>query len=89
MEKNEAIQYISKYVNELTFDEKRQILTYLIASDIEDVKIREKGSGTEIKYKDIPDMALQHIYRMIKDFMKKKQQILNEYTVDTVTVIED
>lgn len=85
MERNELIQYISKYVVELTFEEKKKILIMLMSSDIEDHKIREKGSGTEIKYKDIPDNTLHSIYKTIKEFMTRKQNELNEFTVDTVT----
>jgi hypothetical protein len=88
MERSEYINYISKYVSELTFEEKKKILTLIMSSDIEDHKIREKGSGTEIKYKDIPDVTLQAIYKMAKDFMTRKQKELNEFTVDTVTATD-
>ena len=62
------IDFISRNVDNLTRDDHICILQILFKSPIDESKIKEKPSGTQIKFSDIPDQVLIEIY----DFMTRK-----------------
>jgi hypothetical protein len=62
---NKYILYINDNINELKIDFRREILQMIIYSSIEDEKIVEKGSGTQLKFADIEYNLLVSIYNFI------------------------
>ena len=60
-----AILYINENIDELPIHDRKEVLQMLICNmDIK--KIVEKGSGTQIKYKDMSDELLVSIQNFVK-----------------------
>ncbi len=56
-ERQYLIQYIDEYIDKLSYNSKREILT-MLKNSLDDKKLVEKGIGTQIKYSDIPNNLL-------------------------------
>lgn len=59
------ISYINDNINELKLSFRKEILQIILYSNIEDDKVVEKGSGTQIKFSDIDANLLKNIYNYI------------------------
>ena len=59
------ISYINDNINELKLSFRKEILQIILYSNIDDDKIVEKGSGTQIKFSDIDPILLKNIYNYI------------------------
>lgn len=77
MSENRAtiIIFIKKHINELSINERKDILQMIVNSPIEDNKIQTKGNGTQIKFCDIPKNTIMSIYGYIQNKLSNK---LNE-----------
>ena len=64
----DMINFITRNIDSLTRDDHICILQILFKSPIDESKIKEKPSGTQIKFADIPVAVLGEIY----DFMTRK-----------------
>jgi hypothetical protein len=62
---NKYISYINDNINELKLSFRKEILQIIRNSNIDDDKIVEKGSGTQIKFSDIDPVLLKIIYNYI------------------------
>jgi hypothetical protein len=62
---NKFIIYINDNIQELKLNHRKEILQILLCSNIEQNKILEKGSGTQIKFADIDSNLLKIIYNNI------------------------
>lgn len=78
------IMYIKQNVSELNFKECVGVLQILLHSDIDDQKISEKGGGTQIKYKDIPQGVVESIYNFIKQKIEEKTANLTTHTKEKI-----
>jgi len=65
---SDMINFITRNIDSLTRDDHICILQILFKSPIDESKIKEKPSGTQIKFADIPVAVLGEIY----DFMTRK-----------------
>ena len=63
-ERNVFIEFIHEHIDELPFNAKKDILTTL-KNQIDDMKIKHKGIGTQIQYKDISNDLVIWIYNKI------------------------
>jgi len=59
------INYINDNINELKLSFRKEILQIILYSNIDDDKVVEKGSGTQIKFSDIDPILLKNIYNFI------------------------
>lgn len=59
------ISYINDNINELKLSFRKEILQIILYSNIDDDKVVEKGSGTQIKFSDIDAILLKNIYNYI------------------------
>jgi hypothetical protein len=59
------INYINDNVNELKLSFRKEILQIILYSNIEEEKVVEKGSGTQIKFSDIDPILLKNVYNFI------------------------
>ena len=59
------IVYINDNIQELKLNHRKEILQILLCSNIDQNKILEKGSGTQIKFSDIDSSLLKIIYNNI------------------------
>ncbi len=64
-ERNNLIFYIHEHIDELNFNSKRDILT-ILKNNLDDSRIKQKGTGTQIQYDDIPNDILIWIYNSVK-----------------------
>lgn len=64
-EKNKMIIYVNDNIQELKLNHRKEILQILLCSNIDQKKILEKGSGTQIKFVDIEPSLLKVIYNNI------------------------
>jgi hypothetical protein len=64
-ERDNLIVYIDEHIDELTFNDKRDILSMLKMNIIDSKKFKHKGTGTQIAYKDIPNDLVIWIYNKI------------------------
>ena len=62
---NKYISYIHDNINELKLSFRKEILQIIRNSNIDDEKIVEKGSGTQIKFSDIDPVLLKIVYNYI------------------------
>lgn len=62
---NKYVTYIYDNINELKLSFRKEILQIILYSSIEDEKIVEKGSGTQIKFSDIDPILLKNVYNYI------------------------
>lgn len=63
-ERDVLIEYINEHIDELSFNSKKSILT-IIKNNINDNKIKEKGTGTQIQYDDMSNDLIILIYNQI------------------------
>lgn len=63
-ERNELIEYINEHIDELSYKSKKNVL-HMIINNVPDDKIKEKGTGTQIQYDDIPNDLLIILYNHI------------------------
>jgi len=77
-ELNEKVTYICDNVNELKKAHRIEILQHILGSNINREKIKEKGSGTQIKVNDIPKELIPLLYNFIKIKMKVQEDELIE-----------
>ena len=73
------IQYINRFVDRLTIDEKKEILIILLNSQMGD-RVKDKGDGVQVFYKDIPVETISIIYNYIKQKIKEKMEKLENIT---------
>ncbi len=63
-ERNELIEYINEHIDELPYKSKKNVLNIII-NNVPDDKLKEKGTGTQIQYDDIPNDLLIILYNHI------------------------
>lgn len=64
-ERNIYISYIHNHINDLKSSFRREVLQIILYSNIDDVKIEEKGSGTQVKFIDLDSNLIKSIYNFI------------------------
>jgi hypothetical protein len=64
-ERDNIISYIDEHIDEITFNDKRDILSMLRMNISDTKKFKHKGTGTQIAYKDISNDLLIWIYNKI------------------------
>jgi hypothetical protein len=74
------ILYIKQKIGDMSQMERKDILQMIMNSGIDDSKIHSKGSGTQIKFKDIPKESLCTIYNYMQNKIKEKIEKLNNFT---------
>lgn len=74
-DRSKYIIYINENINELRFNFRKEILQIILYSNIEDDKIIEKGSGTQIKFSSIDSTLLKNIYNYIYNKMQSSDII--------------
>lgn len=67
----EYIEYIQRHINDLLDCERLDVLQILCNSITDESKIRTKGGGTEIKFKDMNFSDIISIYGYIKNKITK------------------
>jgi len=67
------INYIDKYVDDLTLDEKLSIYKMIMDYSTNENLIIEKGAGIEIKFKHLSPDLITNIYNFIQSKIIKKQ----------------
>ena len=64
-ERDNIISYIDEHIDEIPFNDKRDILSMLRMNISDTKKFKHKGTGTQISYKDISNDLLIWIYNKI------------------------
>lgn len=77
----EMIIYVKQKIDELSLNERRDILQILINNGLED-KIIEKGGGSQIKFKEIPRSIIVDIHKYAKTKIEEKLAKLINITGD-------
>jgi hypothetical protein len=67
------INYIDKYIDDLTTEEKLNIYKIIMDYSINENLIIEKGAGIEIKFKHLSPEIITNIYNFIRSKLIKKQ----------------
>jgi hypothetical protein len=67
------INYIDKYVDDLTLDEKLSIYKMIMDYSTNENLIIEKGAGIEIKFKHLSHELITNIYNFVQSKIIKKQ----------------
>jgi hypothetical protein len=80
------VEFITQSLNNLTRDDHICVLTILLNSQIEDSKIKEKPSGTQIKIADIPPPILDDIYEFVKRKIDTRRARMEQYTATDDTI---
>ena len=64
-ERNDIIIFIDEHIDDLSFNDKKDILT-MLKNNIKDInKFKNKGTGTQINYKDLSNDLIIWIYNRI------------------------
>lgn len=71
--------YILRHANDLSINERREILKIINDSNVPDRYIRSKGSGTEIPLKYVPEDILLAIHNYISTKIADKQNALQSF----------
>jgi hypothetical protein len=66
--------YIIDNINELIINDRKTVLQMIYNSSSRD-KLKEKGSGTQIKIEDLPNILIETIYVFVEE--KSKEQYLD------------
>lgn len=66
--------YIIDNINELIINDRKTVLQMIYKSSSRN-KLKEKGSGTQIKIEDLPANLLENIYIFVEE--KSKEQYLD------------
>ena len=74
-ERNKMIIYINDNIQELKLNHRKEILQILLCSNIDQKKILEKGSGTQIKFSDIDSSLLKVVYNNIYMKIEKSSNL--------------
>ena len=82
------IAYISQKVGDLTIDDRHKILKIIIKSGIDDAKIQSKGSGTQVKYKDLSYDTIILIHNYIKEILARKLEQLKVITTENTELLD-
>ncbi len=75
--RSEYIKFINENINKLLDDEIKGIGQILANSGLSD-KLVEKGRGSQIKYKDIPDDTLITLYTYTKNKINDKNEVIDD-----------
>lgn len=67
-----AINYISQKNNDVSVEDRRDILKIIMSSGVSNDQIHTKGNGTEIKYKNIPVDCIYRIQSFIEQRISEK-----------------
>jgi hypothetical protein len=76
----EKTKFITQFVGNLSITERREIYHMITNSSMEIEKIKEKGSGIQIRYRDIPPTTVIDIYNYIKEKIDEKTETLKNHT---------
>ncbi len=82
------IASISQKVGDLSVDDRHKILKIIIKSGIDDAKIQSKGSGTQVKYKDLSYDTIISIHAFIVDVIAAKLEQLKVLTVENTELLD-
>ena len=85
----DMIMLIKQRVSDLSDTERKEIYQIIYSSSIESDKIQEKGSGIQIKFKDIPRSAISDVYYYITRKLAERMQQLENCTEENVSVTDD
>jgi hypothetical protein len=66
--------YIIDNINELIIDDRKTVLQIIYNSPSRN-KLKEKGSGTQIKIENLPNALIENIYKFVEK--KSKEQYLD------------
>ena len=66
--------YIIDNINELIINDRKTVLQMIYKSSSRN-KLKEKGSGTQIKIEDLPNNLIENIYVFVEE--KSKEQYLD------------
>lgn len=66
--------FVIDNINELVIDDRKKVLQMIYNSPSRN-KLKEKGSGTQIKIKDVSDELIKKIYDFVEE--KSKEQYLD------------
>ncbi len=74
------IMYIKQKVDDLSINDRRDILRIILKSGLNDNKIHSKGNGTQIKFRDLSSETVQSIYSYISAKITDKIEKLKNFT---------
>lgn len=75
---NEKANYIIENINELKHAFRIEVLQIILGTQIDRKKIREKGSGTEIKVSDLHSDTIDFLYNYIRTKMLYQAEELSK-----------
>ena len=64
-ERNIIVKYIDEHIDEMSYNDRRDILSMLKMNIIDKEKFRQKGDGTQIVFKDISNDLIIWIHNRI------------------------
>jgi hypothetical protein len=82
------IKYISLKIGDLSVEDRHKILKIIIKSGIDDSKIQSKGSGTQVKYKDLSYETIILIHKFTKEAIASKLEQLKLITVENTALLD-
>jgi hypothetical protein len=68
-DRENLICYIDDHIDEMSFNDKRDILSMLKMNIADNKKFKHKGTGTQIAYKDVSNDLIIWIYNKIHSKM--------------------
>jgi hypothetical protein len=63
--RKDKLIYVCDNINELSFDDKLEMLKIIMRSDIDPDKVQEKGNGTQITTKNLSDKTVSSLYSFV------------------------
>ena len=82
------ILYIKGNIDGMSHDENKDILQIILNSNIDDKKIQEKNTGTQVKFKDLKESVICDIYNYMNRKIKEKLDHLATVTTENQTTNE-
>ncbi len=79
------ILYITQKTPDISISDRKEILRIIMKSGIEDHKIQSKGSGTQVKFKDLPNQTIIQIYNFVKFKISEKLKRLEQLTEEPIS----
>jgi len=62
----DMVKFIKRNVNDISIEERKEILQIIINSSTDDSKIHTKGDGTVVSFKDLDQATVSAIYNFIQ-----------------------
>lgn len=81
------VMYIKNNSNDLSRDERSDVLRMLMNSSIPNSKIQDKGGGVQVQFRDIPESVVLMVYNYIHTRVTSKKDELQHFPDGDATFV--